>query len=83
MAPRTLTDADIEALAKAIKSGHVECNMGLTPDEVGTLKKFLGAFNKASSIVGTLILTAIVAGGIAIFTKGFWITLVTGVKATK
>lgn len=76
---RTLTDADIAAIATAL---HVQsaCNVGLSADEVNMLKKFLKAFNKASGIVGTLVLTAIVAGLIAIFTKGFWITLLTGGK---
>jgi len=79
---RMLTDADVEAIADALKT-HSACNMGLTPAEVTTLKRFLGAFNKAAGIVGTLVLTAIVAGMIAMFTKGFWTTLITGAKAAK
>lgn len=76
---RTLTEADIHAIAE-VMAVHNSCHMGLTPDEVTTLKRFLGAFNKAAGIIGTLVLTAIVAAVIAIFTKGFWTTLITGVK---
>ena len=79
MPERTLTDADITALAEALKP-HANCNMGLTPDEVSTLKKFLGAFDKAAGIVGKTVLTAIVVSILAMLTKGFWMTLITGVK---
>jgi len=76
---RTLTDADIAAIAAAL---HVQsaCNVGLTPDEVSMLKRFLSAFNTASGVIGKLLLTAIFLGLIAIFTKGFWATLLTGGK---
>jgi len=80
VANRTLTDADIEALADALK-GHTHCNMGLTPEEVTILKRVLQAFQKAAGIVGSVILTAIVIGMIAIFTKGFWASLIDGAKA--
>lgn len=76
---RNLTDDDIAAMADALKA-HTACNMGLTPDEVSTLKRFLTAFDKAAGIVGKMVLTAVVAAGIAMFTKGFWISLATGVK---
>lgn len=76
---RNLTDDDIAAMADALKA-HTACNMGLTPDEVSTLKRFLTAFDKAAGIVGKMVLTAIVAAGIAMFTKGFWVSLATGIK---
>lgn len=79
MSERTLSDGDITALADALKA-HTACNMGLTPDEVSTLKRFLTAFDNAAGIVGKTVLTAVVAGSIAIFTKGFWLSLATGVK---
>lgn len=80
MSERRLTEADVEAIAEAMK-GHTVCSMGLTNDEVTILKKLLSAFNKAAGIVGTIVLTAIVASLIAMLTKGFWVSLVSGVKA--
>lgn len=79
MPDRTLSDGDIAAISDALKA-HTACNMGLTPDEVSTLKRFLTAFDKAAGIIGKTVLTALVLGSIALFTKGFWITLATGVK---
>lgn len=79
MSERTLTPADIEALAIALKP-HQQCNMGLTPEEVTILKRLLGAFQSAAGIVGSIILTAVVVAMIAVFTKGFWASLITGVK---
>jgi hypothetical protein len=76
---RTLTDDDLDAIAGAMKI-HAACNMGLTSDEVSTLKRFLTAFDKAAGIIGKIVLTAIVGGAIAVFTRGFWVTLITGVK---
>ncbi len=81
---RTLSDADVVALADAFKA-HTACNMGLTPDEVSTLKRLLTAFDKAAGIVGKIVLTAVVLAGIAVFTKGFWASIASGIKqgATK
>lgn len=74
-----LTEADLAALAVLMKE-HNNCNMGLTTDEVSTLKRLLGAFDQAAGIVGKVVLTALVCGLIALFTKGFWISMATGVK---
>jgi hypothetical protein len=79
MPHRTLTDDDIAAIAEAFKT-HSACNLGLTNDEVTTLKKLLKAFNGAASLVGALILTALVGGLIAVATRGFWSTMVAGMK---
>jgi hypothetical protein len=76
---RNLSDADITAISEALK-GHAICNMGLTADEVSTLKRFLAAFDKAAGIVGKMILTVLVAAAIAMFTKGFWVSLASGIK---
>lgn len=75
---RTLTDEDIQAISIAFQTHHPACNMGLTPEEVGILKKFLKAWGKATTLIGTVVLTALVLGFIGIFTKGFWITLIEG-----
>jgi len=76
---RTLTAADIEALKDAMGS-HTVCNLGLTADEVSMLKRFLMAFDTAAGIVGKAILTMIVLALIGMFTKGFWLSLATGIK---
>lgn len=82
MSHRTLTDEDVQAIASAL-SVYNSCKLGLTTDEVTTLKRLLKAFNGAATLVGGLILTAIVGGLVAMFTKGFWLSLVAGVKAAK
>lgn len=79
---RVLTDADIEALADALKQ-HSVCHMGLTSDEVSILKRILSALDNAAGIIGKVVLTAIVGTLIAIFTKGFWMYLITGTKQIK
>lgn len=76
---RTLTDEDITALSAALNK-HSACQMGLTPDEVTTLKRLLSAFNKAAGIVGTTIIIAFIGGMIALFSKGFWASLAAGAK---
>lgn len=82
--PRVLTDADLEALQEVFQEQHISGALGLTPDEISVLKKFLKGWDKTTSLIGTIILTAIVVGIIAIFTKGFWTSLVQGIlKAGK
>lgn len=76
---KILTDEDLAAIIEAI-AVHNKCNMGLTADEVTTLKRLLKAFNGAATLVGGLIITAIVGGIIAIFTRGFWASLLYGFK---
>lgn len=76
---RTLTDDDILAITEAIKH-HSACNLGLTPEEVTSLKKFLNAFNGAATLIGSLLLTALVGGAIALVTRGFWVSIISGVK---
>lgn len=79
---QTLTEADLKALEELLSKSHPACAMGLTPEEVTTLKRFLRAFEKAAGIVGAVILTIFVTGIIALFTKGFWATLIDGAKHT-
>jgi hypothetical protein len=80
MGERMLTDDDVNSLAEALKK-HTACNMGLTIEEVGTLKRALNAFDTAAGIVGKVVLTALVVAAIAVFTKGFWASVATGVKS--
>ena len=80
---RNLTDEDIAAIGDALAASikvHTACNMGLTNDEVSTLKRFLAAIDNAAGIIGKTILTALVGAFIAVVTKGFWITLISGIK---
>lgn len=79
---RILTDEDVAAIAEALKE-HSGCLMNFTPEEVSTLKRILRAFDKAASTIGTVILTAIVLTVIAVFTKGFWVSIIAGIKAAK
>ena len=76
---RTLTDEDISAITEAFKN-HSACNLGLTTEEVTALKKFLKAFNGAATLIGGLLLTAMVGGAIALVTRGFWVSIISGVK---
>ena len=77
---RTLTDDDIEALVEQLLNHTDVCHMGLTPDEVSMLKRLLSAFDRASNVIGAVVLTALVTGMIALLTKGFWVAVITGVK---
>lgn len=76
---RTTTDADVAAIVKAMQA-HQQCNMGLTASEVDILKRALAVWNRSTNIIGTVILVTIVAGLIAIFTKGFWMSLFEGLS---
>lgn len=71
-----LTRSDLMLIAKLIdaKSGHIVCSQ-FTQDEIVVGRKLIGAFNKTATIVGTLILTAIVIGAIGLTAKGFWATV--------
>ena len=80
---RTLTDADLEELRELLAVTPVHpagCTLGFTPEEVSILKRIIRAFDRAANITGTLILTAIIMAVIGFVTKGFWTTLITGVK---
>ena len=79
---RTLTDADIAAIVEGLK-GHTHCNLGLTltPDQASLLKRILEAIDGGAKIVGRTILTAIILALIAVFTKGFWFSIISGIKA--
>jgi hypothetical protein len=76
---QTLTEADLEELKKIV-STHSSCHLGLTPDEVSTLKRILFAFDGAASTIGKTILVTVVGVAMAIITKGFWSWLIDGIK---
>ena len=86
----SLTPADLEAIAEIVVK-HNHCNLGLTPedaiiirqgltaDEISLVKKVSKAFDAAASLIGKTILIAIVGTLVAILTRGFWATLISGV----
>lgn len=96
MGQRSLTDADVEAIVEALKP-HSKCNVGLseeqakslkilvdaelTPQEAQLAKSVLRALNKTASIIGTLVIVAIAGGAIALFTRGFWVSMASGIKS--
>ncbi len=87
-----LTEADLKAIGVAVRE-HTKCNLGWTPDEVselkkhgltveemGTVKKFVGVFNKAATVIGTVILAAIGTALVALVTKGWWTSIASGIQ---
>lgn len=80
MADRTLTDADIEAIGDAVATRLPVCSLGLDSEDAAMIKSHLSLYKKARNIIGTVILTAIALIFTGIFTKGFWASLIEGVK---
>ncbi len=87
---QVLTEKDIEALSTLLKE-HNHCTLGLKPEiatalnnltaeELGMFKRGLDIMGNAANLIGRVILTAVVAGIIVVFTKGFWATIIAGVK---
>ena len=76
---RTLTEEDIVAIGDMISLRPI-CALGLTTGDATTIKSHLRIWKKATSIVGTVILTAIAIFLVGIFSKGFWVSLIEGVK---
>ncbi len=80
MGERTLTDADIEAISNAIAARLPVCALGFDSDDAAIIKNHLRMWKKATSIIGSVVLTAIAVLLMGIFTKGFWASLIEGVK---
>lgn len=80
MSERTLTDADILAIGEAVAARLPLCALGLEAEDAVMIKTHLSLYKKARNLIGTLILTALTGILIAIFTKGFWASLIDGVK---
>lgn len=87
---RTLTERDLELLDEMMGKHNV-CALHLNPDVAKVLNKFsaeqLGILHrvliisgKAANITGTVVLVAIVGGVIAIFSRGYWATIIQGIK---
>ena len=77
---QVLTEDDLNAIGDKISLLIPNCSLGLTVEDVRIIKNSLKAWKKATNIVGTVILTAIVITIIAVFTKGFWASLIEGVR---
>lgn len=69
---QVLTEADLAAIVTLLREHPSNCNLGLTVDQASILKRFLAAWDKATSIVGGTILIAIIGVLGTIFVKGFW-----------
>ncbi len=70
-----LTKDDILIIAHVVKAvSRSQCGR-FTDDEVITMKKHIGYFNKTANAIGTAILFVLTSGIIVIVTKGFWVTL--------
>ena len=90
---QTLTEKDIEVITKIVESHKPVCQIGLTqedvfdlkanrftPDEVNRLKKCVKALDRSATAIGYVLVTAVATGMIVIFTKGFWVGLLEGIK---
>ena len=90
---QNLTDKDIKTIKDLLKAHHRECLLGLTqeevfslranrftPEEVNILKKCVKALDRSANVIGYAIVMALVTGAIVIFTKGFWISVFEGIK---
>jgi uncharacterized protein (DUF2384 family) len=55
----------------------------LTPDQVSRIRRAINIFDRASSIIGYLLLAAFVGWIIVIFSKGFWQALFEGMTKAR
>jgi len=82
---RVLSEDDVrdivDTLIERLPETHT-CNWQLTPEDVGVLKRVLKMWNMTVTVVGTAIVGSIVAGVLALLTKGFWAALWEGAKAS-
>lgn len=78
---RVLTDADIQAIVEAIPvyTPNV-CSLGFSTADSIIIKRHLSLWKKATNIVGTVILTTIAVVIVGIISKGFWASLIEGMK---
>lgn len=77
---RLLTDADVKAIGEEVASLLPVCQLGLTVENAAVIKGLLHTWKKATGIIGTVVLTTIAIFLVGIFTKGFWMSLIEGIK---
>ena len=76
---RTLTDEDIQAIGKTVAE-HQICALGLNSEDAHIIKNHLGVYKKARNVIGSVILTALGMLIVALFTRGFWASMIDGIK---
>lgn len=77
---RLLTDADVDAIGDAIAKRLPACSLGLDADDAAIIKNHIGLYRKARNIIGTVVITALAVLLVGIFSKGFWMSLIDGMK---
>lgn len=77
---RLLTDEDIKAIGIIVAEHAVPCRWDFTQEEVNIMKSHIVTWKKATSIIGSVFLTALAVILFGIFTKGFWASIVEGIK---
>lgn len=86
---RNLTDADIQAIAEALRAQKpliaqpasatkLEEEHTLLPHEIRTIKKFVEWFDTASTYVGRAVVSAVLLVVGSILVAGFWSSLKKG-----
>lgn len=77
---RVLTDADITAIGKEVADKLPLCSLGFNSEEASIIKNHLVIWKKARNIIGTAILLSLVGIFLGILYKGFWVSLIEGIK---
>jgi hypothetical protein len=77
---RLLSDDDIAAISDAVAQKHLICSLGFSSEDAALIKNHLTLYKKARNVIGTVILTALGLVLVGIFTKGFWVSLIEGIK---
>ena len=69
MSERTLTDADVAAIAAAVARTN-SCAIGITPEEAGELRDFVLWMRKLKNAVGNVVIYGLIAFLAALFYMG-------------
>ena len=80
MSERMLTDDDVKEIADAICARLPPCSLGITHEEASFVRSYVKWWKRATTTIGTVILTAITVAIVGIFSKGFWVSLIEGAK---
>ena len=77
---RVLTDEDIVAITTSLIDKMPVCSLGLSREDALLIQSHLGWWRKGVNICGTIVLTAVTVFLVGIFSKGFWIQIIEGIK---
>lgn len=69
MSERTLTDADVAAIAAAVARTN-SCAVGITPEEAGELRDFVAWMRKLKNAVGNVVIYGFIAFLAVLFYMG-------------